>query len=124
MDLERDDAVDAMRYTVNLPVDPAALAAMVATTGVDMGLEAGLKAVRAVALFGVLAVLLGSRSPTAGWFVVLVLLIGLFFAQVWLMWRRYVLTKVAASLIDRFGKARYKAAQPIIDTANRIISES
>ncbi len=121
--MDHDDSVDAERYTVNQPIDPAALAAMVATTGVDMGIEVGLKAVRAVAIFGVLAVFLGSRSGSTGWSVVLVLLIGLFFAQLWLMWRRHGLARVAVALVDRFGKARYKAAQPIIDNANRIIDE-
>ncbi len=117
------DSVSTEHYTVNMPVDPAALAAMVATTGIDMGLSKGLAVVRVIVFAGIAALFLGRNSEMGGWFTTSVLLIGLLFGQLWLMWRRHGMGLIAAGLLDRFGAARFRAASPIIDSANRIIDE-
>ena len=106
------------------PVDPAVLAAMVATTGIDMGIASGLRVIRYIAVAGIVASFLGRGSSLGGWFATLVLLSGLLVGMLWLMYRRYGQTLIAGSLVDRYGPARFKAAQPVIDQANRIIEEA
>jgi hypothetical protein len=103
-----------------LPVDPAALVALVATTGMDLGLTSGIRTLGLAALFSAAAFFLGYSMP---WFVVGVTQAGIVLGLLHLMRRRHCQLLICHRLIDKFGAARFGAAQGWVDQANRIIEE-
>ncbi len=100
------------------PVDPAAIVAMVAATGQDQGIVRTQRAVAYIGVFGGIASALNQRFGN------FVLLTGLLIAYGWLVYCRVGQSGIARKLLDRFGVARFRAAQPIIDQANRYINET
>lgn len=117
---------DAMNYAMEcrLPVEPAALVAMVATTGIDMGLKTGMVVLGVVGGFGGGAVVLGGNSPAGGWFAAATLFAGVLGGVLFLLRQRAGQTRIARGLLDRFGPERYKAAVPVLDRANQFIAEA
>jgi hypothetical protein len=120
--MDHDDLSDAMAYTMRQPVDPAALLAVVATTGLDLGLTVGLKVLGVIGVFGGLATVLG-RSM-GGWFTSTVLLAGMFLGVLYLLRCRRNQLAITHAIIERYGAARFVAAQGLVDQANRIIEEA
>lgn len=112
----------AESYVVNNLVETPPLLAMVATVGVDRGLAIAIAMVRIISLFGIIGVFFGRHIEMGGWFAAMVMLVGLFASMVYLMVRRQGQVAVAHRLIDEFGAARFRAAQPVIDEANRILA--
>ena len=101
MEREHDDMVDALKYAVQARADPAALAAMVATTGVDLGLKRGVQTLSAIGAFGGLAAVLAAGSPRGGWFVAGTLFVGVGLGMANLLYRRWGQTNIARTLLER-----------------------
>jgi hypothetical protein len=106
------------------PVETGAIVAMVATTGIDMGLKTGIRVLAAVGGFGGVACVLAHNSARGGWFAAGTMLGGVLTGVVYLGYRRYGQLAIAHKLIERFGAARFHAAQPVIDEGSRFLSES
>lgn len=120
---EHDDLVEAMSYSVIPPAPAAAVLAMTAVTGFDRGLKVGRNTLSVISLASVLASFLGRGSVAGGWFTVLIAMCGLFAGFCYLTYLRWGQQGIAHRLIDRFGAARFKAAVPLMDEANRYVQE-
>lgn len=115
VDWKSPDSVNGKSLGLPIP----AILAMVAITGIDSGLKTGQLLLSFVAFVGA-GVYLATGSALA---TVVALFACNTFGLLFFLFRRNGQVAVARGLINRFGPARFLAAKPLLDEADKLVKE-